>query len=116
MELVALISTGKGSWNEVSDIIEKGDWEKIILVGNEFGRKFTPKKQADFVSVNLDADIETLKSEMMLKLKNKLSGMEVALSIASGTGKEHSALISTLISIPVGVKFVASAQNKIIEF
>ena len=30
MELVALLSTGKGTWAQVSGLITHGDWEKII--------------------------------------------------------------------------------------
>lgn len=42
--------------------------------------------------------------------------MEVALSIASGTGKEHMALISALIDMPVGIKFTALTKDGIIFF
>lgn len=115
MELVALLSTGKGSWNEVSKIIEAGEWDNIILVGNEFAKKFSSPKKAEFILANLDADAETLKKELMEKLKNKFSGLEVALSIASGTGREHMALISALLQIPVGVKFVAMSEKGIVQ-
>jgi hypothetical protein len=40
---------------------------------------------------------------------------EVALSIASGNGKEHMALISALLSIPVGIRLVVYSK-KGIEF
>ena len=48
------------------------------------------------------------------KLKGKLSSTEVALSIASGDGKEHMALISALLSIPAGVRFVALTKDGIV--
>ena len=40
--------------------------------------------------------------EILQKLRGKINGTEVALSIASGDGKEHMALISALINLPVG--------------
>ncbi len=46
----------------------------------------------------------------------KIEGVEVALSIASGEGREHMALISALLSIPVGVRFTALTKEGIIFF
>ena len=39
-ELVALLSTGEGTWAQVAGIIKQGDWENIILIGNEFAKRF----------------------------------------------------------------------------
>jgi hypothetical protein len=36
------------------------------------------------------------------------------LSIASGDGKEHMALISSLINLPVGIRFVALTKEGVI--
>jgi len=48
------------------------------------------------------------------KLKTKLdSAFEVAVSLASGNGKEHMALISALLSIPVGIRLVVYTKNGI---
>lgn len=111
MELVALLSTGKGSWNEVNQVIENGEWEKVILIGNEFAKKFNCSKKADFVLVNLDSDVDLLREEITSKLKSKIEGIEVALSIASGTGKEHIALISALMNVPAGIKFISFSEK-----
>jgi len=115
MELVALLSTGKGSWNEVSRLIGAEDWEKIVLVGNEFAKKFTSNKKFDFIEVNLDAPVDELKKQIFEKIKSKLSGLEVSLSIASGNGIEHMVLISALLQIPVGVNFVLATEEGYIQ-
>ena len=47
-------------------------------------------------------------------MKDKIEGMEVALSIASGNGKEHMALQSALLGIPVGIRFTALTKTGII--
>jgi len=116
MELVALLSTGKGSWAQIAGLIERGEWEKIILVGSDFARKFMPKKESTFISADLDQPLKELKEDFIQKLKGKIRGIEVALSIASGSGKEHMALISALINLPVGIRFVALTKDGIIEF
>ena len=115
MELIALLSSGKGTWTEVSKIIEQGNWEKIILIGDEFSRKFTPKKRFEFVQVDLRKDIISLRDDISSKLKGKIDGLEVALSISSGIGIEHSALISAILNIPLGIRLVSISDEKLIE-
>ena len=115
MELVALLSSGKGTWGQVAGLINRHDWDNIILIGSEFAEKFTCGKKHEFVKVNTDARILELKEEIKEKLQGKIKGMEVALSVASGDGKEHMALVSALISLPVGVRFVALTQDGIID-
>ena len=111
MELVALISTGKGSWGLINSLINKEEWDKIILVGEEYAKKFSPSKKSEFVVVNFNQDVEKVKKEIMEKLRSKLQGIEIALCIDSGSGKEHIALISALINIPVGIKFVTLTET-----
>src|SRR5271157_5085159 len=115
MELVALLSSGKGSWGQVSGLIKYGEWDKIILLGNDFAKQFTSEKEFEFIKVDLDKKISDLKDEFMQKLKGKISGTEVALSIASGDGKEHMALISALINLPVGIRFAALTKDGVID-
>jgi len=114
MELVALLSSGKGTWGQVAGLVNRGEWDNIILIGSEFAEKFTLDKKHDFIRVNTDQGIKELKEELLKKLQGKIQGTEVALSIASGDGKEHMALISALLSLPVGVRFTALTKDGII--
>jgi len=113
MELVALLSTGEGSWAQVSGIIKQGEWENIILLGSEFAKKFQIDKDHTFIELTKPRLVE-LKQEIQEKLKGKIKGTEVALSIASGDGKEHMALISALLALPVGVRFTALTKEGIV--
>lgn len=113
MELVALLSTGKGTWGQVSGLIKKGEWDNIILIGEDFAKKFLVEKKHEFIEIS-DGNLVGMKQELLEKLKNKIKGTEVALSIASGSGKEHIALISALLSIPVGIRFTALTKDGII--
>ncbi|MFH1500670.1 MAG: hypothetical protein ABIE22_01870 [archaeon] len=116
MELVALLSSGKGTWGQVAGLVNHGDWEDIFLVGSDFAEKFTVSKKHAFIKVNTSQGLIDLKSEIMKKLDGKIKGTEVALSIASGDGKEHMALISALLSLPVGIRFVALTKDGIAYF
>jgi len=114
MELIALLSSGKGTWGQVAGLIKRGEWDKIILVGSEFAEKFSIEEKHEFIRVKTNQPIKDLKQEILKKLKDKIEGTEVALSIASGDGKEHMALISALLSLPVGVRFTALTKEGII--
>lgn len=115
MELVALLSTGQGSWAQVSGLMKHGDWDKVILIGNDFAEKFSHEKKFDFVKIDLNKKLVELRDEIKQKLNGKINGTEVALSIASGEGKEHMALISALINLPVGIRFAALTKDGIID-
>ena len=115
MELIALLSSGKGSWAQVSGLMKYGNWEKIILLGSDFAKSFTHEKPFEFIQVDLGKRIKELQQEFKEKLKGKIDGMEVALSIASGDGKEHMALVSALINLPVGVRFAALTKEGVID-
>ena len=115
MELVALLSSGKGTWAQVSGLMTHGDWEKIILIGDDFAKDFNHEKKFEFIKVNLSQRIKDLRDEISSKIKGKIGGMEVALSVASGDGKEHMALISALINLPLGVRFAVLTKQGVID-
>ena len=71
-------------------------------------------KPVEFIRVATGKRVVELRDEIIKKLKGKINGTEVALSIASGIGKEHMALISALLNMPVGVRFVALTQDGIV--
>jgi len=117
MELICILSSGKGTWAQVSGLIKHGDWDKIILIGDDFSSQFQildKKDKTEFIKVDLKKKLVDLKDELLKKLKDKFDGMEVACSIASGDGKEHMALISALISIPVGIRFTALTKEGVV--
>ena len=115
MELVALLSSGKGSWAQVSGLMKQGTWDKIILIGDEFAKGFSHEKPFEFIKIDLSKRIKDLRDEFKEKLQGKFEGMEVAVSLASGDGKEHMALVSALINLPMGVRFVALTKEGILD-
>ena len=115
MELIALLSSNEETYTQVSGLINKGDWDKIIVLGNnETKTSLTTEKDFEFIQIDLTKRLVDLKKEILEKLKPKISGLEVALTIASGNGKEHMALCSALLSIPTGIRFTALTKSGII--
>jgi len=118
MELIALLSSGKGTWAQVSGLMKYGEWDKIFLLGDDFAKQFQvieKKDQTEFIRIDLNKKLKELKDEFQAKLRGKIDGTEVALSIASGDGKEHMALISALINLPVGIRFAALTKEGVID-
>jgi len=119
MELVALVSSGKGTWGQVAGLVKRGEWEKVYLVCPNYVKQriktFDFAQKAELFFFDFDKKMKDVIAEMNKKFKNKIQGPEVSLTIASGTGKEHMALISSLLKLPVGVRFVVLTSEGILE-
>jgi len=113
MELIALLGKDEGTMGQVSGVINHGEWDNIILLGDSTSKNFTNKKDFEFIEI-ADLSITELKDQISNNLKGKIKGTEVALSIASGNGKTHMALISALLSDPVGIRFTVLTKDGLI--
>lgn len=114
VELVACLSTGKGSWGNVSRLISDKEWDGIFLITNEFGKaNFNNIKNAKMISIKPTARIEDIKEDILKTLKGKLKGPEVAINLISGSGKEHLALLAALNDLKVKYKFIALTSDGI---
>lgn len=115
-ELVALLSTGKGTWTEVIKIISSQEWDRVFLVTNEFGRStFNKKENMDFIVINPELSIELIITHIQEQLKDKINGTEVALNMTSGSGKEHMALLSALLKLGLGIRLITYSVNSVKE-
>lgn len=114
-DLVAMVSTGKGTWAEVSKLINAEPWTNIFLVTNLFGaQNFSANRKVSFIIIDIDSGITEIKKKIAEGLKGKI-GLDVALNMHSGSGKEHLALISAVLNIGAGIRFVAMKENQMIE-
>jgi hypothetical protein len=114
MELVAFVGNDKENWGQISALVKRGMWDKTILVRNKDVKDFPRLPRSEFLDIDSSKSLIDIKKELTDKLGKKLGKeFEVALSIASGNGKEHIALISSLLSIPVGVKFAVFTKTGI---
>ena len=77
MELIAILGKGEGTWAQVSGLMNHGDWEKIILVGEDFAKNFTHSKKFEFIKIDFNHKLIDLKENFWKKLKNKFKGMEL---------------------------------------
>lgn len=115
-ELIACLSTGKGTWGHVSRLIQEVKWDKVYLLTNEYGKEnFSKDDKTEFIVVNPDQGLRELRDEMQTKLKGLIKGTEVAVNLISGTGKEHVALMAALLKLGVGVRFMALTKEGVQE-
>lgn len=115
-DLIACLSAGEKSWAHVKRLIQEQDWKKIFLITNDFGKKnFKSEKKVEFIVVNFQKPVFELIEDIRKSLKGKITDLEVALNIVSGTGKEHMAILSALLKLGVGVRLIAVTKDGIKE-
>lgn len=114
--LIACLSSGKGTWIEVTQIIRAQPWDKIFLITNQFGVDNFSLKQENVKMVLVDIFKETneLSEAIKNQLKNQISDFEVALSLASGTGKEHMAVLKAVMELGLNFRLV-STKNGLLD-
>ena len=111
-ELVACLSTGKGTWGHVGRLIQDNSWDKIILITNEYGKEnFTKNEKTEFLVINVNQGLKELRDDIYTKLKEKIKDTEVAVNFISGSGKEHMALISALLKLGIGIRLIALTKE-----
>mgnify|MGYP003973100855 CR=1 FL=1 len=119
-ELVAFLSTGKGTWGHVNRLLQgmSGEkWEKIYLLTNDFGiQNFKAEEGVELIELTTK-NLDELSNEIQTKLKEKITGMEIAVNFVSGDGREHMALVSALIKMGLGFRLVGlNKEDNVIEF
>lgn len=106
--LIASLSTGKGTWSEVSKLIGMEQWSKVILIGNSFAKdNFQKPNNAEFIEIDPLRPLSSIKKTILDNLKEKVTDLEIMLNLTSGSGKEHMAILSALLSLGLGIRFVS---------
>ena len=102
--LLAVLGIGKGTWGHIARLISEEEWEKILIIGNDWGKEnFAPGKEVDWILLNNRAGFNILKDTIKEKLPET---DEICVSLISGSGKEHMALLAALGEAGKKFKFV----------
>jgi len=111
MEFVAFVGNDKENWGQITALLNRLEYEKAIIVKSS-KEEFPVNEKCKVIEINSDKSLIELKESILGKIKSLLSGdFEVALSLASGNGKEHMALLSALLNVPVGVRIVVYTKE-----
>ena len=112
-DLIACVSDDKGTVAHVKRVIDGESFEKVYIV--------TTLDCKDLISgaEKIIIDNQKMLPEMIEDIKNalrdKVKMMDTAVNIISGSGKEHMALLSALLSLGVGIRFVAFTKEGVRE-
>ncbi len=114
--LIAMLSSGKGTWGQVTKLITCQQWEKVILVCNEFAYDSFDIPASKATKVLID---DKLTDECFRKLseyfKKEIKDLDVAVNIISGSGYEHMILISSILKAGLGIRFVFENKGEVNE-
>lgn len=113
MKLVAYLGKDTETYGQISALINRmEDTETFLILKDKSVESPFSNPKCKILEVDSSKDLLSFKTEMQEKLKPYLKeDFEVALSLASGNGKEHMALISALLTIPVGIKLTAFTKS-----
>ena len=112
-DLIACLSTGKGTWSSVVSLIKAEEWERVFLITNEFGKEKFQHEKAELIVVN--GNVKNMSEQIYNALKGKVAFNDIALNFISGSGAEHMAIISAVLKLGVGIRFVIEEEGKIKE-
>lgn len=105
VSLIACLSTGKGTWTEVFKLINVHKWDKVYLIVNSFVKdNLTLPKNCKLIIINSNSSLEQM--VQTIKKEIKIDDLEVALNIISGSGKEHTAILETVLELGLNFRFV----------
>lgn len=111
-QLVALLSTGKGSWAHVAKLMRQSEFDETILLTNTFGKeKFQPETNTTIIEIDFNQPVHTLQDIFIRELRPRIKGVEVALNMMSGTGVEHMALLSALLKLGLAIRLVVAGEE-----
>jgi len=112
MEFVVFLGNDKENWGQITALLNHLDCDKFILVKDKSTLGFPTNLKCKVININSSSPLLELREEMHNALRKELSKeFEVSISLASGSGKEHMALISALLTIPVGIKLIAYTKK-----
>lgn len=115
--LLACLSTGKGTWTEVNQLLSAQQWTKVFLITNEFGKQnYTVRgEQVELIVLQdaLSVDVSALVQQLKKELQGKISDFEIALNLASGSGKEHMAMLEAVMELGLNFRLVTMKNNQL---
>jgi len=116
-DLVACLSTGKGTWTNVLQLVKKEDFENIFLIVNNWAKENLKleRENLNMIIVNVNDKTQIISDKIINELKGKIKDFEVAVNIDSGSGKEHTAIITALMKLGLAMRFVSIENEEIVE-
>ncbi|MFH2027930.1 MAG: hypothetical protein ABIJ08_02215 [Nanoarchaeota archaeon] len=104
-DLIVCFENKKGVLEHIKRVIKDVEWEKIYVVTPE-DISLDLGKKVEIIKIDMSKTIGEVSENIMERLKEKLNDIEVAINIVGGSGKEHTALISAVLKLGMGIRLV----------
>jgi hypothetical protein len=116
-DLAACLGTGKGTWTGVLKLVSQPGFEQSFLVVNAWTKQNLQlqKDNLHLVVINSEDNTNKMKDDIIKQLEGKVKGFEVAVNLDSGSGKEHTALVTALIQLGFALRFVEMDGDNLTE-
>jgi hypothetical protein len=116
MDLIVCISGEEKSWSHAKKLIEKGEFGRILIIGDEKSvRRFSASKKCDSLALDVDRPATALIAQLSKQLREKSLSFDVGLNLVAGSGKEHMVILASLLRIGVGIRLVALTADGVRE-
>ena len=115
--LIAIVSSGKGTWQQVSSLIKNKKWTKVYLICNQFAYENFNIDANLALKLRIDEDNPQNNIKALSTFfKKEIKDFEVAINLISGSGMEHMAILSAILKSGLGIRLVYVQNNQVKEF
>ena len=115
--LIAMLSSGKGTWAQVTQLLKFEKWNKVYLICNDFAYENFDIKPNQAMKLKFDEKNPNKSFNNLAKFfKKEVKDFEVALNLVSGSGIEHMAVLSAVLKSGLGIRFVYAHEMEVKEF
>ena len=115
-ELIACIGSEKGTIAHVERLMKGQQWEHIFIIADKSNSEHIRKgSNMELIMIDSTKLLPELVDDIKTRLGKKIKGIEVAVNIVSGSGKEHMALLSAILKLGLGIRLVALTKEGVKE-
>jgi len=115
--LISILGTGKGTWFEVHKLLEQKLFDSVLLFVDEWAvQNYRNEYNAIVIPLATEAASEQLIDIMKAGIKQHMASqsgeLDLAINIASGTGKQHACLLAAVMQLGYGIRLVTFENNE----
>lgn len=118
--LITILGIGKGTWAEVHAILDLKAFEHVLVFIDEWAAK-EYRSEHDVTMTPIPEVLTTTELSLLMaeRIKQHLlaadntAEFDLAVNIASGSGKQHAALITAILKLGYGVRFVTIENGEL---
>jgi hypothetical protein len=116
-DLVACLGAGTGTWTDVLQLATRPDFTRTFLIVNEWTQNSLKidRPNIHIIVIKSDGKTSDIRDQIAQQLKGQIRDLEVAVNMDSGTGREHTALLTALMRIGVSFRFVTLENGQVEE-